>query len=283
MITLDIQGAFHLLGVGEGRRLEAPGDVRILALGTHQRKLRRGTHRANHFQLVLRELRGTPDALTERLNLLRQRGVPNYFGPQRFGRDGATLQQALRWARRPGRVSRARRSLYFSALRAYLFNRLLAVRVKDGTWNRVCAGDVCMLAGSRSYFCADTADNGLQARLDSGDIHPGLPLWGIAGRSDTEPSAALFAQLADVAPLCAFLEGQGLALAWRPTRMLPDDFSWRFCDDGRLQLDFSLGAGSYATALLAELVRYREVDGSTGGNRHGDKGDSISDKCSEQS
>ena len=40
--------------------------------------------------------------------------------------------------------------------------------------------------------------------------------------------------------------------------MLADDFCWQFCDDGNLQLDFALGAGSYATALLAELVQYKE-------------------------
>jgi tRNA pseudouridine13 synthase len=40
--------------------------------------------------------------------------------------------------------------------------------------------------------------------------------------------------------------------------MVPDDFCWQFCDDDTLQLDFSLGAGSYATALLAEIVQYQE-------------------------
>ena len=55
-----------------------------------------------------------------------------------------------------------------------------------------------------------------------------------------------------------FLERAGLELDWRATRVMPDDFCWRFCDDGSLQLDFALGAGSYATALLAELVHYQE-------------------------
>ena len=63
-----------------------------------------------------------------------------------------------------------------------------------------------------------------------------------------------------------FLEAQGVDLAWRPTRLLPDDFCWEFCDDDGLQLDFALGAGSYATALLAEFVHYTDgsVKGGTG-------------------
>ena len=270
--------------------LESPGDVRVLALGAHQRKLRRGTHAGNQFQLVLRELRGKPADLNGRLELLRQRGVPNYFGPQRFGRDGATLRQALRWAARPARVSRARRGLFYSALRAYLFNRLLALRVEEGYWNAVCAGDVCILAGSRSYFRAGGDDGELQARLDAGDIHPGLPLWGVAGRSDAAVPVELRAKLATDAALCAFLEEQGLELAWRPTRMLPDDFSWRFCDDDSLQLSFTLGAGSYATALLAELANCREgvtattttTTTTTAADGHGDRGIGKSDKRSEQ-
>ena len=61
-----------------------------------------------------------------------------------------------------------------------------------------------------------------------------------------------------------FLEEAGLALGWRATRLKPDDFSWQFCDDGSLQLEFRLGAGNYATALLAELVHYNNLRGETG-------------------
>jgi tRNA pseudouridine13 synthase len=67
--------------------------------------------------------------------------------------------------------------------------------------------------------------------------------------------------LAECRDICDFLEESALDLAWRPARMVPDDFCWQFCDDETLQLDFSLGAGSYATALLAEFVHYKEKEG----------------------
>ena len=57
--------------------------------------------------------------------------------------------------------------------------------------------------------------------------------------------------------VCEFLTSAGLTLAWRPTRLLPDDFSWQFCDDGSLHLGFDLVAGGYATALLAECLQYK--------------------------
>lgn len=241
------------------RALEAGGDVQVLDVARHLRKLRRGVHRANRFSLVLRQLTGDRAALQQRLEQLRDRGVPNYFGEQRFGRNGSTLEQARRWMRSGRRISRDKRSLYFSALRASVFNRLLAARVESGDWQAVMPGDVCLLHGTRSFFTCAEVDDDIRARAASGDIHPGLPLWGRgqAGVS-TGFSARQVDGLAECREICDFLEKSGLELAWRPARMVPDDFYWQFCDDDTLQLDFSLGAGSYATALLAECVQYKE-------------------------
>ena len=241
------------------RQLEAGGEVRVLECGRHLRKLRRGVHRANRFRLVLREVEGDRAALVERLQWVRAAGVPNYFGEQRFGNDGATLEQARRWiASGRRRVTRARRGLYFSALRACLFNELLALRVADGTWNSIVDGDVCCLQGSRSLFRCERADEELCRRAAAGDLHPGLPLWGTGGKEGYAEQARRLGQLLhQESAVCDFLEQAGLELAWRPARLLADDFCWQFCDDGALQLDFALGAGAYATALLAEIVRYR--------------------------
>lgn len=239
--------------------LEASGDVKVLQVGRHSRKLRRGVHRANRFTLVLRALTGDRDALEQRLQHLRAVGVPNYFGEQRFGRQGSTLEQARRWMRGGRRISRDKRSLYFSALRAYVFNRLLARRVEQGDWNAVIPGDVCLLHGTRSMFICDAVDEDIRARAASGDIHPGLPLWGRAQDTISARGSARSADsLGECRDICAFLETSGLDMAWRPARLLPDDFCWQFCDDGTLRLDFALGAGGYATALVAEFVQYKE-------------------------
>jgi tRNA pseudouridine13 synthase len=239
--------------------LAAEGDVQVLETGRHLRKLRRGVHRTNRFALVLRQLHGERASLESRLQQLRDQGVPNYFGEQRFGRNGSTLEQARRWMGSGRKISHAKRGLYFSALRAYLFNQLLAARVEAGTWNTVTPGDVCLLNGSRSFFTCSEVDQDTLSRVRSGDIHAGLPLWG-RGKSDggTERNAQHADQLADCQDICDFLVHSGLDMAWRPARLLPDDFCWQFCDDGSLQVDFALGAGGYATALLAEFVQYKE-------------------------
>jgi tRNA pseudouridine13 synthase len=227
--------------------------VSLLSAGRHRRKLKRGVHRANAFRLVVRDVQGDRSQIEQRLQRLREAGAPNYFGEQRFGRAGATLEQARQWIASGGRrISRNKRSLYFSALRAYLFNRLLADRVEQGDWDRVQPGDTCILRGTRSQFLCETVDQDIEQRAVEGDLHPGLPLWGSGGQVSARCADVLAAER----DTCEFLERAGLELGWRPSRLIPDDFCWQFCDDGSLHLAFSLGAGSYATALLTECVRY---------------------------
>ncbi len=244
------------------QELERSGDVRVLQVGRHLRKLKRGVHRANRFVLRLRELRGDKDDLHQRLERVKTEGFPNYFGEQRFGREGSTLAQAREWMETGGqKISRARRSLYLSALRACIFNTLLADRVEHANWNRVLNGDACALQGTRSLFSCELADDEIQGRAERGDIHPALPLWGkgrqLASDKRVAQQGALLA-LTDGAAIGLFLQRMGLELAYRPARALLDDFSWQFCDDGSLQLDFTLGTGCYATSVLAELVQYTD-------------------------
>jgi len=237
--------------------------LQVLVQSRHRRKLRRGVHRANRFRLVVRDLTGERGALEDALQRVGREGVPNYFGEQRFGRQGGNIEAALDWLRGRGRApKRHLRSLYLSALRALLFNELLAQRVEAGDWQLPRAGDACVLAGSASVFTANEIDEELLSRVDSGDVHPGLPLWGLG-----EPLCSgarweeLRTALAGMAEILEFLEARELALAWRPARVLPDDFCWQFCDDDRMVLEFTLGAGSYATAVLRELCDYKDKSG----------------------
>lgn len=230
--------------------LEREGGIRVLEAARHRRKLRRGVHRRNRFTIVWRGWRGDVGAQQSRLERVRAHGAPNYFGAQRFGRNGQTLDRARAWTISGGRLRRAQRSLYLSALRAHIFNTLLATRMVSGEWLSLAPGDIAMLSGSRSFFRVEEVDAVLRRRVREGDLHPGLPLWGRGGAAvDAAPLPP------DLAPLGAFLAAQGLALDWRPVRVIPDDFYWQLGDDDSAQLTFGLPAGSYATAVLAECVQ----------------------------
>jgi tRNA pseudouridine13 synthase len=230
--------------------------VQVLRALRHTRKLRRGTLAGNRFRIVLRDTTGPLEVWQQRLDLIRLNGVPNYFGEQRFGRDGSNLvtAQAL-FANPRKRMQRDRRSLALSAARSLLFNQVLSRRVQSGTWNRAIRGDAMQLEGSHSFFIADTVDAELLARLERHDVHPTGPLHGRGVTPVRADSLELeLAVLREYADWCAGLEAAGLKQDRRALCLVVGDLAGEVGNDGDWRLQFSLPAGAYATSVLRELV-----------------------------
>lgn len=228
---------------------------RVLDAQPHGRKLRPGSHRANRFVLRVRELAGERSAIEARLERIAALGVPNYFGPQRFGRDGSNLQRARDWAAGAAAPrDRAQRGFALSAARSHLFNCVLAARVERGDWNRLLPGEAVMLDGRRSFFAAPEIDATLEARLAAMDVHPSGPLPGRGASPATGEALAVEAgALVADAALLALLEAQGLEHERRSLRLPVRELRWQFDAEG-LQLEFVLPRGTFATALLHELL-----------------------------
>ncbi len=249
---------FSLPAPGQEPDWEALGDpaLRVIAATRHPRKLRIGTHGANRFHLVLRELCGEREAIEQRLSRIREQGVPNAFGPQRFGREGGNLRRVrelFRGRYRPR--GRGERGLLLSTARAELFNRLLARRIEAGCWDRALPGEVLMLAGSNSFFTIGEPDAVIQNRLDRFDLHPSGPLHGRGGPALLGLAGGIEEAVLEADPeLVAGLEESGLKAARRSLRLPVQDLVWGFDDEATLTLDFTLPAGAYATALLRELI-----------------------------
>ena len=229
--------------------------ISVLRTICHRKKLRRGTHKSNFFRIRLKQLRGSIDILETRLNTVNQRGVPNYFGEQRFGRNGANLQQALQWFSGKMYPTRRQRGFYLSAARSFLFNLVLAEHVKAQSWDRCEMGQLCVLNGTNSIFVA--VDENLDARLTSADIHPTGPLYGSDTRSVNSDNAAACERqvLANYSVVVEGLKQAGLKHERRALRMVPTDFSWHINSD-TIELSFSLQSGCFATSLVRELVSY---------------------------
>jgi len=228
----------------------------VLRHARHSRKLRRGTLKGNTFRITLRDIEGDRDALEHRLTVIAREGVPNYFGEQRFGRDGSNLQTADRLFSNPKlRLSRNKRSLALSAARAVLFNQVLSARVTAGNWNTPLAGDAMQLAGSHSYFIAETVDVDLSKRVATQDIHPTGPLYG-RGENPVQGACLKLETnvLADHADRCNGLEAAGLQQDRRALRLGVAGLNWQWEASGELVLSFSLPAGSYATSVLREMI-----------------------------
>ena len=229
--------------------------LRVLESQRHSRKLPRGALAGNRFELMLRDVVGDAAAIDARLQAIAARGVPNYFGEQRFGRAGDNVAQArAMFAGR--RVRREERSLLLSAARSELFNRVLAERVRRDAWDTGLAGEVWMLDGRRSVFGPEAPTDKLQARCAAFDIHPTGPLWGRGElRSADEVRDLEEASLdsADARELRAGIERAGMEQERRSLRMRPAALAWERPGPDVLRLAFELPPGAYATTVLAEL------------------------------
>ncbi|WP_133499794.1 tRNA pseudouridine(13) synthase TruD [Cognatilysobacter terrigena] len=229
--------------------------LRVLSSTRHARKLPRGALAGNRFILTLRDVDGDVGAIDERLSLIATRGVPNYFGEQRFGRAGDNVEQALAmFAGR--RVRREDRSLLLSAARSELFNRVLAERVRRRCWDTPLDGEVWMLDGRRSVFGPEPFDDALAERLATFDIHPTGPLWGRGTLRTTGECRDLEQACLDADNGPALREGlerAGLEQERRALRLRPADLDWAWASDRVLELRFALPPGAYATCVLDAL------------------------------
>ncbi|UVE16663.1 tRNA pseudouridine(13) synthase TruD [Pseudomonas sp. LS44] len=227
----------------------------ILKVVRHSRKLQRGAHAANGFTLRLTELSGDRDALDERLRQIQAGGIPNYFGLQRFGFDGGNVVDARGFAQRHELPEqRNLRSRLLSAARSYLFNRVLAARVADGSWNQARLGDLLAFTDSRSFFMAGEAEC-TDPRLAILDLHPTGPLWGLGESPAANLSQTLEQSVADSEPaLRDWLVEAGMAHERRILRLPIAGLTWHYPEPDVLQLEFVLPAGCFATALVREIV-----------------------------
>src|SRR5579863_5437962 len=201
------------------------GEYEVLEAHRHSRKLPRGALAGNRF--VIRVRRATVDdpSLASRLADIERRGVPNYFGPQRFGRGGANLKRLsadLRSLKPP------ERGFVLSATRSLVFNAVLAERVADGSWDRLEPGDLANLDGRASHFRVDAVDEALEARCAQLDIHPSGPLWG----RGAPPSSGRVLELeervaAGLSAACEMAAGAGMEQERRSLRLAVRDLRWR--------------------------------------------------------
>ena len=233
----------------------------VLEVHAHARKLPRGALAGNRFELRVRPADGDGPALAARLaprlEELARRGVPNYFGPQRFGRDGANL------TRPPGGLAAlrgAQRGFLLSAARSVLFNAVLAERVADGSWELLVPGDLAILDGRGSLFSVPAADAALAARCARLEIHPSGALWGVgdpptAGQA-RELELTVSGRYPEESALCA---AAGMQHERRALRLALRDSSCE-AEAGAALLRFRLGRGCFATALLRELIEAAAAD-----------------------
>lgn len=240
-------------------------DVQLLAQTWNARKLKRGAHQGNRFVITLRDVEGDRDELEKRIAAIVAQGVPNYFGPQRFGHDNANLLAGETLL--TGKVRRYlnhRDSMAVSSVRSALFNRVLGARVENASWQHALPGDVLMLDGRGSFFRPEAGDEALPARLAAMEIHATGPMPG-RGKPTQQDEALAFEQavLEPAAPLVEALARFGIDALRRALRLRAAGLSSEWLageSSGSLRLAFALPSGAFATSVLRELVELRASD-----------------------
>lgn len=255
--------------------------VQVLQVTRSNKKIQRGRLQGNHFCLVLRDLslietsneHSTLDGdlqsdqttdiqtdLNHRLEQIAQSGVPNFFGEQRFGGNNVGRARRLFAGELRGKRSAPKRGFYLSAARSYLFNEVLAERVREGAWQHLLPGDVALLDGSQSFFTLKAGEENspeIIKRLGEFDIHPTGPLPGIGEPVVSGPVASLEAAcLAKHPDLVTGLEQFKVKAMRRSLRSKVSELQWAWLDDRTLRLEFSLAQGAFATTVLRELIAY---------------------------
>jgi tRNA pseudouridine13 synthase len=251
-------------------------DLRVLGISRHGNKLRPGHLHGNRFRILIRG--SEPDAgerLGPLLERLRREGLPNYYGPQRFGMEGLTALGGLALLRgQPPTVvsplsgkklqlrSRFQRKLALSAVQSLLFNDCLARRMSDGLLRRVLSGDVMAKWPFGGLFVAEDVPTE-QARFDAREtVHAG-PMFGrktFAAAGEAAAREATVLEEAGLKPSMFHQFGNLLQGTRRHNLVYLDDFTAAVEPEG-VRLTFTLAAGTYATVLLRELMKTASLDG----------------------
>jgi tRNA pseudouridine13 synthase len=236
-------------------QLEGDG-IRVLNVSRHTNKLRPGHLRGNRFRISIRD--ATDTDIEPILNRIRDNGLPNYYGPQRFGRGGETA--AVGMALLKGEAKKVHnsflRKLALSAAQSLMFNEYLGRRMADGLLRTVLAGDVMAKWPAGGMFTAEdvTAE---QARFDRREIVSAGPMFGkktFPTKGSAADREAAVLQAAGLSKTSFDGFGKLLMGTRRHNLVYVEDLSASRETDG-LRLTFTLPAGSYATVLLREVMK----------------------------
>ena len=242
-------------------------NIKIISTVRNNRKLKIGSHKRNLFDITLRNCLEGREEFDANLDKIKQFGVPNYYGFQRFGRELSNLKQVDKLIHDPQTNTKRRqksfkKGMLISAARAYVFNQVLSSRITNNNWSQFVAGDVINLDGTARNFIVEEGawDATLQKRLENFDIHLTGPLLGKVDSKDKYISSGKAADIekaeVDKYPkILEYLQKIGAKSSRRPLRFLPEELRWAWLDDCTLNLSFALSPGAYATSLLREVCK----------------------------
>lgn len=106
--------------------------IKILETTYHNNKIKTGHLKGNRFFIRLKKVTPTDATIMQNvLKIMEREGFPNYFGYQRFGRDGDNFERGREILE--GKIrerNKKMRNFFISAYQSHLFNLWLSKRVE---------------------------------------------------------------------------------------------------------------------------------------------------------
>jgi tRNA pseudouridine13 synthase len=254
--------------------LTALAEVSVLERSRHKNKLGIGHLRGNRFSVRVRQAEG--DALERAgaiLARLTAKGLPNYFGPQRFGRFGNNARDGLRLVRGEEVSGDHRLKRFFvTALQSQLFNRLLAMRLERGLYDGLVTGDWAKKHDTGGVFSVEDAKEE-SPRAERLEVSATFPLYGKKVKESPHEAGALEREALAHFGL-RWLDFRSRRGDRRISRIRLEAPELHDHDDG-YTVTFTLPKGVFATSLLREVMKVDidqyedQLDDVLGESKHG--------------
>ncbi len=228
-------------------------NIQVIETMRHNRKLRPGDVAENHFEVTLAEVTDTAE-VERRVHKITELGVPNYYGAQRFGWDGNNLKEARRWGRDNVRTkNHNKRSLYLSAARSWIFNRIVSERIEQQLAFILLSGDIVMQS-AQSLEVTDHNLLEMQSQLESEKVALTAALAGDNALPTKGKALEQELSVVDSEPdLMALIRGNRMQHERRNMILQPKGLQCQV-QNGDIKLCFSLPSGCFATSVIRELV-----------------------------
>ncbi len=233
--------------------------VEILSMARHNKKLRPGDLEGNEFEVILSEVTDT-DEVVKRLEVVSEQGVPNYFGNQRFGKDGNNLNEARRWGRDNVRTrNQNQRSLYLSTARSWIFNHIVSARIETGCFNHFVEGDIALRNGEQVLLSSEQL-NEFNELLAQDNVQVTAALAGDNALPTQSEALAIEQPLLDKEEdLMKLIRGNRMRHDRRAIALKAKNLTWEV-DGNSVTLKFALDSGSFATSIVRELIEEIPVE-----------------------
>ncbi|MCY3990738.1 MAG: tRNA pseudouridine(13) synthase TruD [Caldilineaceae bacterium] len=240
-------------------RISAKTPVTVNWVRLHRNKLKKGHLLGNRFTITVTRPAVDGELAMERAAAiaaqLRDGGLPNFYGPQRLGQNGANVRRGWELLRGEKRIAnRWLRSLLLASVQSYLCNRYLALRQQQGRFARLLTGDIAKKHDTGGLFVvSDQAAE--QSRYEQKEISFTAPIYGPKmWEAEAESGELEQAVLSESGLDIASLAKAKMMGTRRLGRILLNDLS--VSQKGTdIVVAFSLPKGAFATTVLREFMK----------------------------